>query len=170
MGVILPPAPLSAAHFISHFDCGHASLNHWLKKKALKATRPGSSARTYVVCKQDQTVLGYYALASGSVSREDVPGEVRRNTPDPVPIVLLARLAVDVSVKGQGLGRGLLKDAFLRVYAAAEHIGIRAMLVHAIDEQARLFYLKHGFYDSPTNDMTLMLTINEIENALAADC
>jgi GNAT superfamily N-acetyltransferase len=160
---------LSQAHSVSHFDCGHASLNNWLKKRAMKATPPGSSARTYVVCQQDQTVLGYYALASGSVSREDVPGRVRRNAPDPVPIVLLARLAVDVSVKGQGFGRGLLKDAFLRVYAAAEHIGIRAMLVHAIDEQARLFYLKHGFYDSPTNDMTLMLTINEIEKALAAD-
>jgi predicted N-acetyltransferase YhbS len=160
---------LSQAHSVSHFDCGHASLNNWLKKRAMKATPPGSSARTYVVCQQDQTVLGYYALASGSVSREDAPGRVRRNAPDPVPIVLLARLAVDISVKGQGFGRGLLKDAFLRVYAAAEHIGIRAMLVHAIDEQARLFYLKHGFYDSPTNDMTLMLTINEIQRALAAD-
>jgi predicted N-acetyltransferase YhbS len=160
---------LSQAHSGSHFDCGHASLNNWLKKRAMKATPPRSSARTYVVCQQDQTVLGYYALASGSVSREDAPGRVRRNAPDPVPIVLLARLAVDISVKGQGFGRGLLKDAFLRVYAAAEHIGIRAMLVHAIDEQARLFYLKHGFYDSPTNDMTLMLTINEIEKALAAD-
>jgi predicted N-acetyltransferase YhbS len=160
---------LSQAHSVSHFDCGHASLNNWLKKRAMKATPPGSSARTYVVCQQDQTVLGYYALASGSVSREDAPGRVRRNAPDPVPIVLLARLAVDISLKGQGFGRGLLKDAFLRVYAAAEHIGIPAMLVHAIDEQARLFYLKHGFYDSPTNDMTLMLTINEIQRALAAD-
>ncbi|SIT73099.1 Acetyltransferase (GNAT) domain-containing protein [Ectothiorhodosinus mongolicus] len=161
--MICPPQPLSEQHITDDFYCGHASLNQWLKKRAPKAARIGHSARTFVVCDQDQRVLAYYALASGSVNREDVPNKVARNTPDPVPVVLLARLAVDQSMAGRGMGRGLLKDAFLRVYSAAEQIGIRAILVHAIDEQARSFYVKHGFYDSPTHELTLMLTISEIE-------
>lgn len=164
--MIQAPAPLAAEHVLTDFDCGHASLNDWLKKRALKATQLGASARTYVVCDRDKRVLGYYTLASGSVSREDVTSKVSRNSPDPVPVILLARLAVDLRYGRQGLGRGLLKDAFLRAKAAAEHIGVRAMLVHALDEQARSFYLKHGFYDSPTNDMTLMLTMSEIERVL----
>ncbi len=166
MGVIQAPAPLATQHVLTDFDCGQPSLNDWLKKRALKATQRGASARTYVVCDHDQNVLGYYALASGSVNRQDAVSKVSRNSPDPVPVILLARLAVDLRYSGQGLGRGLLKDAFLRAYAAAEHIGVRAMVVHALDEQARSFYLKHGFYDSPTNDMTLMLTISEIERVL----
>jgi GNAT superfamily N-acetyltransferase len=166
VGVIQAPAPLAAQHELTDFDSGQPALNDWLKKRVLKATPRGASARTFVVCDQDQTVLGYYALASSSVSREDAASKVSRNSPDPVPVILLARLAVDLRCSGQGLGRGLLKDAFLRAYAAAEHIGVRAMVVHALDEQVRSFYLKHGFYDSPTNDMTLMLTISEIEQAL----
>ena len=150
MGVIQAPALLGEEHLLEDFDCGHVSLNDWLKKRALKATKLGAAARTFVVCDDNQRVIGYYALASGLVSR---------NSPDPVPVVLLARLAVDLNYSGKGIGRGLLKDAFCRVYAAAEHIGIRAILVHALDEQARSFYVKHGFYDSPTNEMTLMLPI-----------
>ena len=164
--MIRAPALLTEDDGVDDFDCGHASLNEWLKKRALKATQLGASARTYVACDPDQRVIGYYALASGAITRDSTASRVRRNTPDPVPIVLLARLAVDARHSGEGLGRALLKDAYLRVHAAAAHIGIRAMLVHALDEQARSFYLKHGFYDSPTDDMTLMLTINEIGQAI----
>lgn len=159
MGVIQAPALLGDEHLLEDFDCGHVSLNDWLKKRALKATKLGAAARTFVVCDDNQRVIGYYALASGSVSRAEAASKVSRNAPDPVPVVLLARLAVDLNYSGKGIGRGLLKDAFCRVYAAAEHIGIRAILVHALDEQARSFYVKHGFYDSPTNEMTLMLPI-----------
>ena len=164
--MICPPEPLTPEHKLDGFDCGHASLNDWLKKQAIKTTRIGRSARTFVVCNTQREVLAYYALASGSVSRNDTPGKVSRNTTDPVPVVLLGRLAVDLSVSGQGIGIGLLKDAFLRVVSAAEQIGVRAILVHAIDERARAFYLKHGFYDSPTNELTLMLTLDEIQKTL----
>lgn len=166
MGVISAPALLAEGHKRADFDCGHSALNQWLQKRALKASQSIGSARTYVVCDGDQQVLGYYALASGSIRRDDAVSKVRRNSPDPVPIILLARLAVDVRFAGQGLGRGLLKDAFLRALSAAEHIGVRAIIVHALDEQARAFYLKHGFYDSPTHEMTLMLTLSEIEQML----
>ena len=166
MGVISAPALLAEGHKRADFDCGHSALNQWLQKRALKASQSIGSARTYVVCDGDQQVLGYYALASGSIRRDDAVSKVRRNSPDPVPIILLARLAVDVRLTGQGVGRGLLKDAFLRALSAAEHIGVRAIIVHALDEQARAFYLKHGFYDSPTHEMTLMLTLSEIEQML----
>lgn len=159
---IFSPEPLSTEHLLDGFDCGHASLNEWLKKRAIKAGRLGGSARTYVVCGENQRVLGYYAVSTGSVNRVDTPGKVSRNMPDPIPVVLLGRLVVDRSVTGQGIGTGLLKDALLRVLQAAEQIGVRAVLVHAIDEVARGFYLRHGFYDSPTNEMSLMLTVDEI--------
>lgn len=166
MGLIRAPAPLAVDHKLTDFDCGYASLNEWLKRRAVKASQFGGSARTYVACDQDQQVLGYYALASGAIRRHDSASKVRRNSPDPVPVILLGRLAVDVRFSGQGIGRGLLKDAFLRAYAAAGHIGVRAVLVHALDEQARAFYLKHGFYDSPTHEMTLMLTMSELERMI----
>lgn len=166
MGLILAPEPISATHVLERFDCGHVSLNDWLKKRAAKASRVGNSARTYVACNAEQEVLGFYALSTGAVNRNDVPGKVSRNMPNPVPVILLGRLAVDLTVSGQGVGAGLLKDAFLRVVQAAGQIGVRALLVHAIDENARSFYLKNGFYDSPTNEMTLMLTVDEIRREL----
>ena len=164
--MICAPEPLSAEHLLDGFDCGHTSLNEWLKKRATRATRVGGSARTYVVSNAERRVIGYYALSTGSLNREDSPGKVSRNMPDPVPVVLLGRLAVDRAFTSQGIGAGLLKDAFLRVAQAASQIGVRALLVHAIDEDARGFYLKHGFYDSPTNEMTLMLTVAEIQRAI----
>jgi len=167
MGVISAPEPLAPHHELEHFDCGRPSLNEWLKKKARKAQQIGGSARTYVACTDNGRVVGYYALATGSVNREDAPGKVRRNMPDPIPVVILGRLAVDDSCKGQGIGPGLLKDALLRVLGAAEEIGIRAVLVHALDESARTFYLKQGFYEAPTDDQTLMITVQEIRSALA---
>ena len=110
--------------------------------------------------------MSYYALATGSVNREDVPGKVKKNMPNPIPVILIGRLAVDQTFKGKGLGYGLLKDALLRIGAAAEEIGIRAALVHALDEQARDFYIKNGFYESPTNELTLMVTVEEIRQTL----
>lgn len=162
VGVITAPVLLGPDHDIQPFDCGKPTLNDWLKKRAVKAQRIGSSARTYVVCSPAAQVIGYYALATGSVNREDVPGKVKKNMPNPIPVVLLGRLAIDQSFKGQGIGVGLLKDALMRVLNAAEQIGVRAVLVHALDETARNFYLKHGFYESPTNELTLMITVEEI--------
>ncbi|MES9904615.1 MAG: GNAT family N-acetyltransferase [Sedimenticola sp.] len=126
----------------------------------------GGSARTYVVCSETGHVVGYYALATGSIDRDDAPGKVKKNMSHPIPVILLGRLAVDHDFKGQGIGADLLMDALLRVVNAAEQIGVRAVLVHALDEAARNFYLKHGFYESPTNDMTLMVTVAEIDRTL----
>jgi len=165
--VISAPVLLEPHHDIQGFDCGRPSLNDWLRKKALKAQQVGGSARTYVVCSPAGKVVGYSALATGSVNREDAPGKVKKNTPNPIPVILLGRLAVDQTFKGQGIGTGLLKDALMRVLNAAEQIGVRAVLVHALDEPARNFYLKHGFYESPTNDLTLMVTVEEIQRTVS---
>lgn len=164
--MIIAPEPLAHHHDLQSFDCGRSTLNDWLRRKAHKAQQVGGSARTYVVCAEDNRVIGYCALATGSVNREDAPGKVKRNMPDPIPVVIIGRLAVDKSFKGQGIGAGMLKDALLRVIGAAEEIGIRAVLVHALDEDARDFYLKQGFYESATNNHTLMVTVQEIQSAM----
>jgi GNAT superfamily N-acetyltransferase len=166
VGIITAPESLDSHHDLQSFDCGKPGLNNWLKKKALKAHRIGGSARTYVVCSPSDQVVGYYALATGSINQEDVPGKVKRNMSDPIPVILIARLAVDQKFKGQGIGSGLLKDAWLRIARAAKEIGVRAILVHALDEHARNFYLRHGFYESPTNELTLMVTVEEVQRAL----
>lgn len=165
--MITAPHPLAQHHDLQSFDCGRLSLDAWLKKKALKAQQLGGSARTYVVCDEGNRVIGYCALATGSINREDASGKVKRNMPDPIPVVIIARLAVDESFKGQGIGAGLLKDALLRVVGAAQEIGIRAVMVHALDDAVRDFYLKHGFYESPTNAQTMMIPVQEIQAAMS---
>jgi predicted N-acetyltransferase YhbS len=156
---ISAPTPLTAAHDTAAFDCGDPVLNEWLQKTALKNEGRGGS-RTFVVCEGNR-VVGYYALATGAVEHESTPGRVRRNMPDPIPVIVLGRLAVDHAYQKQRLGKGMLKDAVLRVIGVAEQVGIRAILVHAISEEAKQFYLRHGFCESPTNNMTLMITLKE---------
>ncbi|RDH43712.1 GNAT family N-acetyltransferase [Zooshikella ganghwensis] len=157
MGEISAPVPLSADHQVEQFDCGVASLNDFLKKRAIKNEKQGAS-RTFVVCNDDQ-VIGYYSLATGSILHKDAPGKVRRNMPDPIPAMVLGRLAVDQSYKSFGLGKGLLKDAILRTVKAAQHAGIKVLLVHAISEEAKAFYEKNGFLISPLDPMLLMTTL-----------
>ena len=164
--MICAPELLGQDHDTQSFDCGDADLNDWLRKRALKGQAPGGSARTYVVCSPENHVIGYCSLAAGAIAHEDVPGRVKRNMPDPIPVILLGRLAVDNAFKGQGIGAGLLKDALLRAVNAAGTIGVRAVLVHAMNETARTFYEKYGFYESPTNELTLMVTIAEIQRIL----
>ncbi len=156
---ISAPQKLSPGHDLSRFQCGEPALDDWLKRRALQNEESGASRR-YVVCAENQ-VVGYYALVVGGVTHEDAPGRVRRNMPDPVPVIVVGRLAVDQSVHGQDIGRGLLRDAILRTLQAAEIAGIRAILVHAISEPARQFYLKWGFIPSPMDPMTLMITVTE---------
>jgi GNAT superfamily N-acetyltransferase len=150
------PVPLRAEHDLSGFSCQHESLNSWLVKRALANAASGAS-RTYVVCSGERLVVGYYALAAGSLSTIAAPSRVRRNMPDPVPLVVLGRLAVDSAWTGRGIGSGLLKDTVLRSLQAAELIGVRALLCHALDQQAKAFYLKHGFVESPLDPLTLFL-------------
>ncbi len=153
------PEKLNASHDVSGFDSGEPVLDDWLRRRALANEITGAS-RTYVVCAQGR-VVGYYALAAGAVARADAPGRARRNMPDPIPVVVLGRLAVDKRRQGHGVGSGLLPDAVLRTLQAAEIAGIRAMLVHAISENAKRFYQQYGFIESPVDPMTLVLPIPE---------
>ena len=152
------PAPLGPEHDCVAFDCGEPLLNDWLKKRALANQRTGAS-RTFVVADPSGRVVGYYALAAGAVDHAEATGAVRRNMPDPIPVMVLARLAVDRSLQGNKLGASLLKDAVLRCLAVAENAGVRAILVHALNDSARKFYITYGFAESPADPMVLMLRL-----------
>ena len=150
------PVPLTAEHDTSAFRCSHESLSAWLCKRALANAASGAS-RTYVACDAQHRVIGYYALAAGSVAATVAPGRLRRNMPDPLPVIVLGRLAVHSDWSGRGIGSGLLKDAVLRSIQAAELIGVRALLCHAIDEKAKAFYVKQGFTESPLDPLTVLV-------------
>jgi predicted N-acetyltransferase YhbS len=156
---LLPPEPLNAGHDLSAFDSGVKQLDDWLKLKAIHNEVEGGS-RSFVAC-AGLEVIGYYSLAAGSVHRGVATGAVRRNMPDPVPVLLLGRLAVDRRWQGRGLGASLLRDAVLRTSEAAQIIGARAIMVHAISEEAKIFYERHGFRASAIEPMTLMITLSE---------
>lgn len=154
------PAPLSADHDLSAFDCGVAALNDWLKQRAAK--NESRFSRTYVVCEGDE-VVGYYCIAAGAVERAAAPGKVRRNAPNAIPVSIIGRLAVSRSHAGQGLGADLLADALRRIAVASQSIGIGAVLVQAKDEAARLFYLRCAeFEEYPAESRTLYLPIETV--------
>lgn len=161
---ISAPRPLDADDEVSSFQSGIDSLDHWLRKKAL-ANQVSGASRTYVICSGGR-IVGYFALAAGAVAQRETTGAVRRNMPDPIPVMVLARLAVDTEHQGLGLGSALLRDALMRAVQAADVIGIRAILVHAISDDARAFYERHGFRPSPIDAMTLMITIHEARLAM----
>lgn len=161
MGKVTAPAPLSTLHNLAEFCCGESLLDDWLRQRALKNQATGAS-RTFVVCKAaSHQVVGFYSLATGNVNHAEATGSLRRNMPDPIPVIILARLAVDVSYHGIGLGADLLRDAILRAYRVAENIGVRAMVVQALTEQAKRFYLHHGFRESGKQERTLFLILPE---------
>ena len=159
MGKISAPAPLSSHHQIAEFCCGETVLDQWLKQRGMKNQAQGA-ARTFVVCKEDShQVVGFYSLATGSVNHTKATGGLRRNMPDPIPVIILARLAIDCAFHGQGLGADLLHDALLRSYRVAENVGVRALMVHALTDSAKRFYLHHGFKASTTQERTLFLAL-----------
>jgi GNAT superfamily N-acetyltransferase len=158
-----PPEKLRAEHDLSEFNCGEPSLDDWLRRRALQNEESGAS-RTYVVCAGEH-VAGYYALAVGAVAHAEAPGRIRRNMPDPVPVMIIGRLAVHKDHQGRQIGPSLLRDAVLRTLQAAEIAGVRAILVHAISERARKFYEGCGFIPSPMDPMTLMITVAEAGKA-----
>lgn len=156
------PVLLDKGHDLSKFDCGSTPLNDYLRKHALQ-NQQNRSARTYVVLRAGR-VVGYYTLAAGSVERDESPARVAKGLANyPVPIFLLARLGVDQTEKGKGLGAGLLKDALLRCVQAADIVGCRAVLVHAKDHQAQTFYRKFGFESSPADEFHLFLLMKDIK-------
>lgn len=154
------PELLNSKHLMRDFSCGNSSLDDWLKRRAL-ANQVSGATRTFVICVEHK-VVGFYALASGAISVQSSVGKFKRNMPNPIPVVILARLAIDSKFQGQGLGRALFKDAALRVIQAADTIGIRGIIVHAISEDAKRFYLALGFQESPLESRLLMITLNDL--------
>lgn len=154
-----PPEKLNSLHRIDSFDSGNSQLDDWLKQRARKNELEGAS-RTYVLC-ADELVIAYYCLANGAVAQTAAIGRVRRNMPDPIPVMVIGRLAVDCRWQGKGIGRALLRDAILRTLQASEIAGIRAILVNAISEDAKQFYEKCGFTASPIDPMILMVKVND---------
>jgi predicted N-acetyltransferase YhbS len=158
------PEHLTGEHDVSAFDSGVPELDSWLKRRALQNEASGAS-RTYVVSAGGR-VIGYYALATGAVAQREATGRVRRNMPEPIPVMVLGRLAVDCEHQGMGLGSSLLRDALLRTLNAASIAGIRAVLLHAISDDAKRFYEKAGFSASPVDPMTIMITLADVEKSL----
>jgi GNAT superfamily N-acetyltransferase len=155
-----PPQPLNESHQIESFHSGVATLDDWLKRRA-RTNQANGSSRTFVLC-DGAYVVGYYALASGAISAKSAVGSFRRNMPEPIPVVVLGRLAVDQTYQGRGLGRAMFRDCAQRVSNAADIIGVRGIIVHALSEEAKAFYLKLGFDPSPIEPMTLMVKLADI--------
>ena len=153
------PEKLTSHHHLEDFNSGSSVLDDWLRQKALVNDLQGAS-RTYVVC-SDNNVIGFYCLANGAIARHSAPSKVRRNMPDPIPVMLLGRLAVDKQWQGQGIGKALLKDAILRTLTAAQIAGIRGLMVHALSTEAAAFYEGFGFIPSPQDPLLLILKIND---------
>ena len=158
------PQTLAELHRLDNFDSGEPSLDDWLKRRAAKNQANGSS-RTYVVC-EGHTVIGYYCLAAGAIGHADAPSTLKRNRPDPVPVLVLGRLAIHQNHHQKGIGTALLNNAIRRAIQAADIAGVTALLVHVISEQARRFYLSRGFIESPLKPMTLCLMLATVDQAL----
>ncbi len=157
--VLRAPEALAASHRTDEFECGGTVLDQWPRRKAM-SNQVGGACRTFVAADPDNRVYGYYAMAAGVVAHETATGQVRRNMPDPVPVMVLGRLAVDRQAQDIGLGAALLRDAIGRAVAVSQNAGVRALLVHALNDRARQFYEHFGFRPYPAHPMTLMLRLN----------
>jgi predicted N-acetyltransferase YhbS len=158
------PALLADHHILDDFRSGVPALDEWLMRRA-RPNQVAGASRVFVTCDGDR-VVGYYALASSAIACTDATGRMRRNMPDPIPVAVLARLAVDTAHQGRNIGRALMRDAAMRVLAAAREIGIRGLVVHAISEEAKSFYLNMGMLPSPTSDLTLMIPLGDLQASL----
>ncbi|MCA9858652.1 MAG: GNAT family N-acetyltransferase [Thermomicrobiales bacterium] len=158
------PVPYRQEHDVTAFSCGDASLDRWIRSNAAR-NESNDASRTFVIC-SDSTVVAYYALAAGSIERAYVPKALQRNMPNPLPVIVLGRLAVDARYQDHGLGSGLLKDAMIRVALTSQTIGVKAILVHAISDDAQQWYLKRWFVESPLDPMTLLLPTAQIRKSL----
>lgn len=156
------PELLTVEHDLSEFDSGEASLNNWLRKKSLKNQAQGAS-RCFVILNTNKQVIGYYTLTAGAIAHEASPKSFKRNMPNPLPILLLGRLAIDKKHHNKGLGSALLRDAMLRAINVSSDTGIFAILVHALSNQAKQFYLSRGFVECPVNPLTLMVTLKTVK-------
>jgi GNAT superfamily N-acetyltransferase len=164
--VLAAPVRLNDGHILADFDCGYPVMNEWLRKRALRNGDDGA-CRTFVIC-SDNTAVGYFGLAVGSVLHSVATGKVRRNMPDPIPVMILGRLAVDRRWRGHGIGSGMLRDAILKTIEVSGYAGIRALLTHAIDDEAKRFYEKWDFQPSHLEPLTMMITLQDARRALMA--
>ena len=162
---ISPPERLLSSHIIAGFKSREPALDGWLTRSALR-NEASRTSRTYVVCAPGLQVIGFYTLSNGHVQRDHALKKLQRNAPDPIPVMVLGRLAVAEAWERRGIGSGLLRDAMLRTLSAGEIAGITALLVHSKSEQATVFYYGSGFKPSPLNPLTLMLSLKEIEGEL----
>ncbi|MGD9889335.1 MAG: GNAT family N-acetyltransferase [Halothiobacillaceae bacterium] len=153
------PQPLAVSHLLDDFESGESVLDEWLKRRAMNNQLSGAS-RTFVVLDEENRVRGFYAMAAGAVSHPMATRTVRRNMPDPIPVLVLGRLAVDRRAQGIKLGAAVLQDAVNRATTVSQNTGVRALLVHALHERAKQFYLHYAFQESPQHPMTLMLSLN----------
>ena len=159
------PEPLRPDHDLSDFSCGHASLDEWLRRRALANQKAGAS-RIYVVTNdRGQKVVAYYAIASGALAVRDATAKLRRNMPDPIQMAILGRLAINQKFQGKGLGRALFRDAAIRIIRAADEIGIRGMMVHAISDEAAKFYQALGLQAAAKEKRLFMITLEELTAA-----
>lgn len=167
MSLYRRPEPLTTAHALGDFSCGNGTLDSWLRHRAVRNQSSGAS-RTFVTVPPESghAIAGYYSLAASAVALDQAPGSIRRNMPDPIPVVLLGRLAVHLDHQGARLGASLLQDAVRRIAGVGETIGVRAMLVHAIDEQAVRFYAHFGFAPSTIDEQTLFLSMQAVRASL----
>jgi GNAT superfamily N-acetyltransferase len=157
------PQRIKPEHKLHDFDCQESSLNDWLKKRALKNDLQDAS-RTYVVCCGEQ-IIAYYSLHLGCIKHSEAMGKIKRNMPDPIPAIVLGRLAVDVNHQGKGIAKALIKDMFLRALQVSELAGTKAVLVKALNENVTLFYQSFGFIQSKTDPLLLMKAISEVRSS-----
>ncbi|WP_411354709.1 GNAT family N-acetyltransferase [Xenorhabdus khoisanae] len=165
--MISEPELLTDNHQLEVFDSGVVTLDQWLKNRALKNNFTGAS-KTYVVCNENR-VLAYYSLAASAIVINSAPGHFKRNMPNPIPVIVLGRLAVDQRLQRKGIGRALVQDAALRVIQAADLIGVRGMIIHALSGEAKSFYETIGFEPSPLDPMLLMATLADLKIACITD-
>lgn len=166
--MLLSPRHLTVSHKVSAFDCGVDSLNNWLIYHALQADSAGS-ARTFVVSQSSRVVVGYFSLTAGQIDILEAPVRVAKGMGRfPIPVILLARLAVDKEWQGKGLGSAMLREAVIKTLSLAEEVGIRAMLVHPLNEDAERFYKRYGFVPSPAREKQLLLLLKDARKTFAA--
>lgn len=158
------PSLLSNEHNVDNFDCNEPTLNDWLKKRAAK-NNAADASRCFVIC-EDKKVVGYYSLSVGAINRGSAPKSMQRNMPDTLPVLVLGRLAVDKNYHNKGLGSGLLRDAMIRSVNIAQDAGVFAVLIHALSDEAKQFYISRGFVESPIVPMTLFMTLATIRTIL----
>jgi GNAT superfamily N-acetyltransferase len=158
------PEPIRPDHKLSTFSCGHSTLDDWLQRRAL-LNQTSNASRTYILT-DGARVIAYYTLASGALACAQATGRLRRNMPDPIPMAILARLAIDTSAQSRGLGRALFRDAAMRVLGAASAIGIRGLLAHAISDDAAAFYRAIGMASAPGDPRNMMVTLAELQAAM----